>query len=543
MTLSDRVRNNDRMVRIFSLSKQDMVDSPEEYPTAMNHASISPDGSLLLAVGDKPQAFFHRRVFREITRKGKPAWDWTWQEICSPRLSLVPEDDCCFATGFSPSGHVCAVASQTGIVTIFNTALICDDMEADLPVIGILKSSRTNVNNTCRGAIRSLSFSPSPWDLLALAEDQGRVTVVDLRNGLRELQLLKLDPSSKDLRRIEMQDETLTLDQRQLDLERYFLESHDDALTARDYLAAVANTADYMEFAADQRRRDRSSVEVPPPPPLQSSRSTGDPHHLTENERLLIDAISARQSRANNSNSNSTNPSSMNYPSGSNRFMPGTPSWDSINSWSNVPSRHTASIAEYMRLRNSERSRSGGERSTHPRRRSSVVVSQSNANANPSNNPSSTLAPYTTRPSYISASPSRLPQSSTPDRSYASADEPWQTITAAMRDSGDIHARMRRLDATLASVREREMRSQTFEAENAVGQGPIPTLRQLESRNERQREINQLNAQRLSILRAQQRSVDEDDMDDTNATMLARVDPSDGVVTMGVGWSGDGRSL
>lgn len=506
----------------------------------MNHASISPDGKLLLAVGDEPQAFFHQRVFREITRKGRPAWDWTWQEVCCPKLSLVHADDCCFATGFSPSGHICAVASQTGIITIFNTALICADMESDLPVVGTLKSSRSNIS-TCRGAIRALSFSPSPWDLLALAEDQGRVTVLDLRNGLQSIQTLFLETSSKEVVRLDIHDETVPFDQRQLDLERHFLESHDDALTARDYLAAVANTADYMEFAADQRRRDRSAIEVPPPPPLQSSRGAGDPHHLTENERLLIDAISARRSRE--SNTSSENPTTTNYPSGSNRFIPGTPSWDSINSWSNVPSRHTASIAEYMRLRNSDRSRSNGERSINPRRRSSVVVSQLSTNASSSSNPSSTLAPSMARPSTFSASPSRLPQSSTLDRSHPSAEEPWQTITAAMRDRGDIQARMRRLDATLASVREREARSQAIETESAMGQSPIPTLRQLESRNERQREINQLNAQRLSILRAQQRSVDEDDLDDSSASYLARVDSADGVTTMGVGWSVDGRAL
>ena len=62
---------------------------------------------------------------------------------------------------------ICAVASQNGIITIFDTALIHDDMDADEAVIDVLRSSRPSMFPIHTGAVRSMSFSPSPWDLLA----------------------------------------------------------------------------------------------------------------------------------------------------------------------------------------------------------------------------------------------------------------------------------------------------------------------------------------------------------------------------------------
>ena len=62
---------------------------------------------------------------------------------------------------------ICAVASQNGIITIFDTALIHNDVDADAAVIEILRSSRPSMSPTYTGAVRSMSFSPGPWDLLA----------------------------------------------------------------------------------------------------------------------------------------------------------------------------------------------------------------------------------------------------------------------------------------------------------------------------------------------------------------------------------------
>ena len=62
---------------------------------------------------------------------------------------------------------ICAVASQNGNITIFDTALIHDDMNADEAVIDVLRSSRPSMFPVHTGAVRSMSFSPSPWDLFS----------------------------------------------------------------------------------------------------------------------------------------------------------------------------------------------------------------------------------------------------------------------------------------------------------------------------------------------------------------------------------------
>ena len=524
--------NNDKSVLIFSLTRLEFLEGLGPYPTAMNHATISPNGNLLIAVGDEPQAFFSQRVFTQVLRKGKPSWTYEWQRICEPKLSLAHKEDCCFTTAFSPSGHICAAASQTGVITIFNTSLITEDMEADEAVVGTLKSSRLNVSSY-RSAIRSMSFSPDPWDLLALAEDQGRVSVVDLRNVLQSEQTLKLDPDSPKSVRFALQDQELSLEQRRLALERRFLQSHDEALAARDHLAAVTNTADYMEYAAEQRRRERENLNNE----LHALRS--DPHRLTNSERQMIDAIGLRRARA--TNVDPPTPISVNYSPSSNRFDPPTPQWSSSSPSQNIMGRQTAGISEYIRPNNPERPRHTNERSYQPRRRSSVVISNSYPPSSP--NPSS-LAPIRTATPTLSASPSRLATTTNTDPTLTSLEEPWHTITAAMGTTNDALALMHRTDATAANIRNIERRVQIPGGGDRVSQSQqLQTLQQLAARNEQQQQQNLLNAQRLSLLGRRHPRINDDEDGAGLSDMLGRPDSEDGVTTMGVGWNPDGRNL
>ena len=525
--------NNDRTVLIYSLTTLDLLEAPGPFPTAMNHATISPDGNLLIAVGDLPQAFFSRRVFTQALRKAKPCWTYEWQSICEPKLSLAHKEDCCFTTGFSPSGHICAAASQAGVTTIFNTSLITEDMDAELAVIGVLRSSRLNVSSY-RGAIRSMSFSPGPWDLLALAEDQGRVSVVDLRNEFQSEQTIKIDANSPKLVRLEIHDVESTLEQRQSEIERRFLDSHDEAIAARDHLAAVTNTADYIQYTAERRRREREDLNNE----LQALRS--DPHRLTESERQMIDALGLRRARS--TNVDPPTPISVNYSSNTNRFDPPTPPWRGSNVPSTAPGRQSASIAEYMRQPNSERSRHTTERTYQPRRRSSVVISNSNATSSP--NPTN-LAPIGTATPTLSASPSRLTSTTNADPTLSSLEEPWHTITAAMGTNGDAVARMRRIDAAAAHVRNTDRRIQTPTGADLISQSQqLQALQQLAARNEQQQQFNVLNAQRLNLLRSRHPRIQDDEDDGmVLGDVPGRPDSEDGITTMGVGWSPDGRYL
>jgi hypothetical protein len=54
------VSTNDQNVQIFSLHQLEVL-KVLEFSTNMNHASISPDGELLIACGDNASAFFCRR--------------------------------------------------------------------------------------------------------------------------------------------------------------------------------------------------------------------------------------------------------------------------------------------------------------------------------------------------------------------------------------------------------------------------------------------------------------------------------------------------
>lgn len=93
--------NNDQSVRIFSLTQSRLLETLE-FPTAMNHASISPNGKLLLAVGDRPSAFFCKRV--QLPSASSYA-RYEWHEIAGLKLSLAEPKDTCFSTAFSPSGR------------------------------------------------------------------------------------------------------------------------------------------------------------------------------------------------------------------------------------------------------------------------------------------------------------------------------------------------------------------------------------------------------------------------------------------------------
>ena len=50
---------------------------------------------------------------------------------------------------------------------MFDTALIHDEIGVDEAVIDVLRSSRPSISPVHTGAVRSISFSPAPWDLLA----------------------------------------------------------------------------------------------------------------------------------------------------------------------------------------------------------------------------------------------------------------------------------------------------------------------------------------------------------------------------------------
>ena len=522
----------------------------------MNHATISPNGELLVAVGDEPRAFFcKRRRLASLAVDGQSVFArYEWHEIAEPRLSVAVPWDACFSTAFSPSGHICAVASQVGTITIFDTRLIQDNMETDDAVIDVLRSSRPCLStDELSGAVRSMGFSPEPWDLFAWAEERGRVCVTDLRNAFRSRQTIDLDVNSNGIVRARLSDydeNTNVVEQRELEIEARFVQRHREALDAQDHLAAVNHAADYMEVAAERRRLRRELRDAG----QRFSIHDPSPHAITDDEREILESLRAERQRDNERDQErreaSQHPFSVHYLQSSETSPAIQPqaAESATTTLSSTPQTRNTSIHQYMRERYLDRTRPT-DRSYQPRRRSSVVISNS-ATSNPSFlfHPSS-LAPIGTNTSTLSASPSRLastittaPSTTTTPASNlprpTSSTDPLQTISAAMTSTSALEtaARLRR---------ERESATTTTTTTTATE----PT--NFERRMAHQAQAARAERARAERLRNMQQRTGEGVYDDYELEMLRRVGERGGrreredagVGTMGIGWSGDGRSL
>ena len=518
----------------------------------MNHATFSPDGKLLIASGDEPKAFFCRRKHLVDSTENESSFaSYEWQRIADPQLSLAAPGDMCFSTCFSPSGHICAVASQVGTITIFDTRLITDDIVTDEAVIDVLKSSRPYTNEDTSGAVRSMSFSPEPWDLFAWAEDRGRVCVTDLRSAFRSRQTTELDLHAIDVDRADISDydeELTTTERRELEIEARFVQRHREALDAQDRLAAVNHAADYMELAAERRRLQRAARDN------GFSTSIHDPsaHLISDDEAQVLESLRAERlsdnDREQERRETSPRPFSIQYRQSSDSNLSGRHRENELlSSSSSTPlAVRNTSIHQYMRERFLDRTRPT-DRSYQPRRRGSVII-PNGTSSNPSFlfHPSS-LAPIGSTSSTLSTSPSRLastltsatststaatiPPTNLPRPSSSSTDT-WQTFTTAITSTPvqDTIARMRR---------ERESLNQTPE-----------TPSNFERRMLQQQSLARTERFRAERLRQLQSRIAENSYEEYELEMLRRVsermpwrDRDTGVGLMGIGWSPDGRFL
>ena len=525
----------------------------------MNHATISPDGKLLAACGDQPYAFFRRRKrLAGLTGNYEALFArYEWQNIADTRLKIATSNDMCFSTTFSPSGHMCAVASQTGTITIFNASLIRDDMEDDEAVIDMFKSSRSGPGYDWPGAVRSMAFGPEPWDLFAWAEDQGRVCVTDLRNHFQSRQTIELDINAIDVERADVSDfddEYSTAEQREIEIEARFIQRQRDALAAQDDLAAVNHAADYMELAAERRRLQRQLREA-----VHSTASDADPYGLTEGERQVLDSLRMERQRYADSEAELQDLDDRAF---SIHHLPPSRSRE-VDSPTTIPSSvpHNTTIRQYMRERNLERNleraRPPELRNYQPRRRSSVVISNSNPSNPSSTSHPSSLVPIAAGISTLSASPSRLasatpasvitrPSDALPPPSPLpvpnSTTDPWETISAAMAATSATSSRIEQRERELANyhrLRARQLEGEATEASVTNFERRI----QATARMERLRNAR---------LRQMQDRVEDPGYEDYELEMLRRlagrarrtgVESVYGVSTMGIGWSTDGRLL
>jgi len=406
----------------------------------MNHASMSGDGESIIAVGDHNIVHFYTRLAGKPQDRTNAGYeDFSWEV----RATFVPKNfakknrergDHAFTTAFSPTGKICLVASQSGHVAIYNTAALREGATEHVARLTTYESSRpfpsdgfANIN-WWRGAVRSIAFSPSTWDMIAWAEDQGRICVADLRNVRIAPQVVEIDLKSKDLETVEV-PEVSEHDQSRFpdvdnEAEAAFHRQHREASEAHYYMTAVNTVADYMEYTA-ARRRDG-----------QPSRPLDSTYFFNPEERRVLDSIRRETLRSGRDGSNDGTSTPMGH-------------WSLNNPEDRVVQYRHANTGRVSNNDSNDEGQSSTSRiyGTTPRRRSSVILSHepSNTNSNTGTTSTSTLAPMISN-SNFSQSPSRLPdrhdnnqprQTSTlpPLTSTTGGSDPWQTISAAMETS------------------------------------------------------------------------------------------------------------
>lgn len=504
--------NNDKSVRVYSL-----LDNLElcciDLPIAMNHATISPDGRFLVAVGDQQTGFFFERY---VLGPERPS---SWKEP-SDRINSIPSEwklfeevalyipsnQCAegyFTTAWSPSGRLCAVGSECGYITIFDVDRLKVAEYGEDAILGVISSTRPDVC-TGAGAVRTMQFSPAPWDFLIWSEDQGRVCVADLRAGLKVKQILTLDPKEEGLDKVEIADFDLSMAPEMPDLSREadFIRRYRRTLDTQGTQAAVDTANEYFQTDSERRRALRRLGVV---------ESDNDPHGLSSEERRILDSLRTSRHALEAQQSGGIRPRSINYTTAGH-----------VEAARYEAARERAAAARDMPsdllddlLMESLRpaNRSTGER-TAPRRQASIVVSINEGTVNaPRAQTNITDSPTTRSPNTIAAQ--------TRNDIISSTDNAWRTIQAALATNNPA-----RTNTSMPSASSNN-----------------PTAPELRSELRRLRQLTQVR-ERLRNERASQLSSEAYEF----SLGLRRIsrsthDPNHGVRTAGIAMSQDGRTL
>lgn len=412
--------NNDKTVRLYSLT-QNLEISILDLKFPMNHATISPDGNLLVAVGDLRQAFFFERVPTQKpsmmkTPEGRGQTVPTSWRLFNQVQLHVPSGTLCegyFTTAWSPFSRLCAVGSECGYITVFDVDRLRSPDYDDDAVVQLIKSTRPDYN-VGPGAVRTMLFSPPPWDLLIWSEDQARVCVADIRSGLKTRQVLTLDPREEGLEKVEIADFELDIspELRELRREADFIRNYRRALDSEGNAAAINFATDYAELLASQDRRRTNRQRG-------LAETASNPHGLTAQERQVLDALrSTRQTE--DARDQRVAPRSINYIPSSRRA---------------ALSRRDADTEMENELSLTDLMRDGALRhldvisaALNPRRQASIVITSNAAQGTTDGNGTTITNTVPTR------SPGPIP----PHARRANAqiisqtDDAWRTIEEAM---------------------------------------------------------------------------------------------------------------
>ncbi|KAL4871950.1 hypothetical protein BDV12DRAFT_163428 [Aspergillus spectabilis] len=272
--------NNDKSVTIYSMTRSKVLRKIG-HPACMNYAVISPDSSILAAVGDEAKAYFYT-VTRDLstvvsTESGQKMSSWKLDLLSCTEMDIGTriDDKCCFTIAFSHSNRLCAIGSQSGVITVFDVEAIHELAHAPpykSTIVCHFNSSRPCCSG---GAVRCMTFSPEPWDLLVWLEDRGRAGIADVRQAFIRRQILQLDMNEPGIEEVYTEpiiDESTSLGF-ELDGQTPSELQHD--LDARALLDAV-------EGHSGERAGEGSDIS-----PLRESLT----QDMTERERLIVEFL------------------------------------------------------------------------------------------------------------------------------------------------------------------------------------------------------------------------------------------------------------
>lgn len=199
--------NNDHTVTVVDLKTSDEIQTIT-FTDCINRAVISPNGRLLITIGDDPFMYVYSRELAtsrgqfSAAQKHKYEWKQASQiQLISQFLSDKADTKGSFAASFSKSGKYLAVGTQYGIISVFDTTSLADP-ESD-PLITAFTTSRPKSK---RGAVRDLEFSPEPYDLLTWTENNGRVGIADARDNFMSRQIICVDSRAQNISRVKLLD-------------------------------------------------------------------------------------------------------------------------------------------------------------------------------------------------------------------------------------------------------------------------------------------------------------------------------------------------
>ncbi|TFK49707.1 hypothetical protein OE88DRAFT_1719641 [Heliocybe sulcata] len=156
------VSNNDGTVRFFDIGIRSRSHTLGDagtlkLPDAVNHSSVSPDGRTLLSVGDSSQVFLHH-LSGSSRLTFTPTSTITLPPASSSPFGPGSSIPASFSTAFAPNGSKFAVASQEGMVVVW-------DVRSSKP-LKIFESDKSRLPHWCRAGNGSASgwIYDDPWD-------------------------------------------------------------------------------------------------------------------------------------------------------------------------------------------------------------------------------------------------------------------------------------------------------------------------------------------------------------------------------------------